>query len=259
MFENKTKKKLQSGEAAIGIWHSLCSPLAAEYLGHTGWDWIVVDTEHSPIGFATTVECLRAIQTTPALPMARVAGNDPILMKRLLDAGALGLVVPMVNSRTEAEKAVASCRFPPAGLRSFGGGRAFVYGADYFRWANEQILLIVQIEHINAVNAAEEILSVPGVDGCFIGPNDLAGSMGLEPALTPTHPDHIAAIEEVLRVAKKVGKPAGIHCPDAESVVMRIKQGFQFIACASDAMIMRNSARQAVQLIREGIGQAQRE
>ncbi|NCO33598.1 MAG: hypothetical protein AUJ92_15340 [Armatimonadetes bacterium CG2_30_59_28] len=249
MYENTAKRKLQSGQPSVGIWHSLCSPLVAEYLGHTGWDWIVVDTEHSPVGFETTVECFRAILTTPAAPMARVAGNDPVLIKRLLDAGAMGLVIPMVNSRKEAERAVAACRFPPDGQRSLGGGRSFVYGKDYFEWANQEILLVVQIEHIDAVTAAREILAVPGVDACFVGPNDLAGSLGIEPTLYPSHPDHIAAIAEVLAAARELGKPAGIHCPDAESVVERIRQGFRFIACANDATMMRNGVARSLEII----------
>jgi 4-hydroxy-2-oxoheptanedioate aldolase len=247
---NTVKQKLARGEPAIGTWLSLCSPIAAEYMAHMGWDWLVVDTEHSPVGFETTVHCFQAICTTPTIPMARVAWNDPMLMKRLLDAGALGLVVPMVNSREEAQRAVAAMKYPPAGIRSLGGGRCMVYGDDYFSWANDQIACIVQIEHIEAVRRAEEILSVPGVDACFIGPNDLAGSMGLKPDMTVSDPRHEEAVQAVLRAAKKVGKPAGIHVPDVHHLNRRLEQGFRFLALASDAAFMRQAAREALSQIR---------
>lgn len=250
MKRNTVKEKLLAGEPSVGTWHSLCSPIGAEYLAHIGWDWLVVDTEHSPVGMETIVHCFQAICTTPTIPLARVAGNDPILIKRLLDAGAMGLVIPMVNSPEEAVRAVEACRFPPVGRRSFGGGRAMVYGTDYFQKANEEILVVVQIEHIDAVRAAREILTVEGVDACYIGPNDLAGSMGIPPSTTPTHPEHAAAIMEVLDVAKEVGKPAGIHCADATQVRLCIEQGFQFIACANDVAMLRSAATEMLQQIR---------
>jgi len=242
---NTVKEKLAAGQPAVGTWLGLASPIAAEHMAHLGWDWLVVDTEHSPVGFETTVQCFQAIATTDTIPMARVAWNDPTLIKRLLDAGALGLVVPMVNTREEAEKAVAAMKYPPDGFRSLGGGRCLFYGEDYFSWANDQVACIVQIEHIQAVRNAEEILSVKGVDACFIGPNDLAGSMGIKPDLGAGDPRHEEAIQEVLRAAKKVGTPAGIHVPSAEHVSKRIAQGFQFIALTNDAGFMKAGAKQA--------------
>ena len=249
MKVNTVKEKLAAGRPAIGTWLSLCSPLAADYMAHMGLDWLVVDTEHSPVGFETTVQCFQAIATTDTIPMARVAWNDPMLIKRLLDAGALGLVVPMVNFPEEAQKAVAAMKYPPQGIRSLGGGRCLNYGEDYFTWANDQIACIVQIEHIDAVLRAEEILSVEGVDACFIGPNDLAGSMGLKPDMNVSHPRHEEAVQQVLRAARKVGTPAGIHVPTAEHVNRRLEQGFQFIALANDARFMRAAASEALRQI----------
>jgi 4-hydroxy-2-oxoheptanedioate aldolase len=250
MKKNTVKEKLAAGKPSVGTWLSLASPISAEYMAHTGFDWLVVDTEHSPIGFETTVQCFQAICTTDTIPMARVAWNDPILMKRLLDAGAMGLVVPMVNSPEEAEKAVKSMKYPPEGFRSLGGGRAGLYGSDYMSWANDEIAVIVQIEHIDAVNKTAEILSVKGVDACFIGPNDLAGSMGLKPDIHCRHPEHESAVMRVLESAKKVGKPAGIHCVTVEAVNRRIDQGFQFIAMASDAGLLREAAAKVVSEIK---------
>jgi len=250
MKKNTVKEKLSTGKPSVGTWLSLASPISAEYMAHAGFDWLVVDTEHSPVGFETTVHCFQAICTTDTIPMARVAWNDPMLMKRLLDAGAMGLVVPMVNSAEEAERAVKSMKYPPEGFRSLGGGRAGLYGSDYMSWANDEIAVIVQIEHIDAVDRADEILSVKGVDACFIGPNDLAGSMGLKPDIHCRHPEHEAAVMRVLETAKKVGKPAGIHCVTIEAVNRRIDQGFQFIAMSSDAGLLRESAARVVSEIK---------
>ena len=251
MKKNTVKEKLVAGKPSVGTWLSLASPISAEYMAHAGFDWLVVDTEHSPIGFETTVQCFQAICTTDTIPMARVAWNDSMLMKRLLDAGAMGLVVPMVNSAEEAEKAVKSMKYPPEGFRSLGGGRAGLYGSDYMSWANDEIAVIVQIEHIDAVNRADEILSVKGVDACFIGPNDLAGSMGLKPDIHCKHPEHEKAVMRVLETAKKVGKPAGIHCVTVEAVNRRIDQGFQFIAMSSDAGLLRESATRVLSEIKK--------
>jgi 4-hydroxy-2-oxoheptanedioate aldolase len=236
MKKNTAKEKLRAGKPAVGSWLSLCSPMAAEYVAQIGFDWLVVDTEHSPVGFETTIEMFRAVHTTPTIPMARVAWNDAALIKRLLDGGAMGLVVPMVCSPEEAEAAVKAMKYPPEGIRSAGGGRATVYGADYMQWANDEMLVVVMIEHIDAVKRAREILSVPGVDACFIGPGDLSWSMGLRGKLP--NADHEAAIQEVLKAGKDVGTPVGLHCMSAADVNNRIEQGFQFLAMASEARYM---------------------
>ena len=249
MKVNTVKRKLAEGKPAVGTWLSLCSPVAAEYMAHMNWDWLVVDTEHSPIGFENALHCFQAICTTDVIPMARVAWNDAQLIKRLLDAGAMGLVVPMVNSAEEARRAVAAMKYPPDGVRSLGGGRAIVYGDDYMLRANDEICCVVQIEHIDAVRAAEDILSVEGVDACFIGPNDLAGSMGLKPDMTVSNPIHEEAVQQVLRAAQKVGTPAGIHVPDAQHAVRRLEQGFRFVAIGSDANFMRQAGRDTLKAI----------
>lgn len=245
MKRNTVKARLKAGKASIGTWLSLCSNIAAEYMAHAGWDWIVVDTEHSPIGFENTISCFQALCTTQTIPLARVAWNEPVLMKRLLDGGAMGLVVPMVNTAEEARQAVAAMKFPPLGFRSIGGGRCMVYGDDYIDTANEEILVIVQSEHIQAVENIEAILSVDGVDGCFIGPNDLAGSMGIRYGKGSQHPEFEAAIQKVLEGGKKTGKAAGIHCRSAEEANRRLEEGFRFVACLNDAGFMRQAAKDA--------------
>jgi 4-hydroxy-2-oxoheptanedioate aldolase len=250
--KNIVLEKLRAGKTSVGSWLALASPLAAEYMAHLGFDWLVVDTEHSPVDVETAVHAFQAICTTPTMPFARVAWNDPARMKLLLDGGAMGLVVPMVCSVEEAQRAVAGMNFPPKGIRSSGGGRCTVYGADYFDWANDEVAVIVQIEHIDAVKRAREILSVPGVDCGYIGPNDLAVSMGLPPDGSVSHPDHAAAVMEVLKAAKEVGTPIGIHTYSVEQCNMRLEQGFQICAIGSEAQFMRLGAIAALKQLRKG-------
>ncbi|MBI4530685.1 MAG: 2-dehydro-3-deoxyglucarate aldolase [Candidatus Latescibacteria bacterium] len=231
MKHNIIKEKLSSGKPVIGAWISSVSSISAEFMAHVGFDFLIVDTEHSHIGFESTVHCFQAICTTETVPIARVAWNDQVLIKRLLDAGAMGLIVPMVNSPEEAERAVRAMKYPPKGNRSLAGCRAVVYyGDDYYQKANDEIAVIVQIEHPHAVKQAREILAVKGIDSCFVGPRDLAGLMGVPMG----HPDHEAAIAEVVKAGKTVGTPVGINCLTLDDVNQRLEQGFQFVAVGSD-------------------------
>jgi 4-hydroxy-2-oxoheptanedioate aldolase len=243
---NPVTDKLRSGRPTVGAWLTLCSPVAAESMAHVGWDWLVVDAEHSPVGFDTMVNCFRAIQLGGAVPMARVPWNDTVWIQRTLDAGALGLVVPMVNSAEDARQVVSNMKYATRGQRSFGGSRVAAYiDGDYRAWADEQLAVIVMIETIQAVERAEAILGVDGVVGCFIGPNDLALSMGLGPKDTGPGTEHEAAMMAVLAAAKKTGKAAGKHCFTPGEVTARIGQGFQFLALASDAAFMAKAAQEA--------------
>lgn len=243
---NPVTDKLRSGRPAVGTWLSLCSPVAAEAMAGVGWDWLVVDAEHSPVGFDTMVNCFRAIQLGGAVPMARVPWNDTVWIQRTLDAGALGLVVPMVNTAEDAKCVVGNMKYSIKGQRSFGGSRVARYiEGDYRTWTEENLAVIVMIETVQAVENAEAILSVEGVVGCFIGPADLALSMGLTFRDTGPGTEHEAAIMEVLSAAKKVGKAAGKHCGNAAEVTARIGQGFQFLALSSDAGLMGQAAREA--------------
>ncbi|HWQ13053.1 MAG TPA: aldolase/citrate lyase family protein [Roseiflexaceae bacterium] len=243
---NPVTDKLRGGRPSVGAWLTLCSPVAAESMAHVGWDWLVVDAEHSPVGFDTMVNCFRAIQLGGAVPMARVPWNDTVWIQRTLDAGALGLVVPMVNSAEDARQAVSNMKYATRGQRSFGGSRVAPYiDGDYRTWADEHLAVIVMIETIQAVEQAEAILAVDGVVGCFIGPNDLALSMGLRPQDTGPGTEHEAAMLAVLAAAKKTGKAAGKHCFTAGEVTTRIGQGFQFLALASDAAFMTRAAQES--------------
>jgi 2-keto-3-deoxy-L-rhamnonate aldolase RhmA len=219
-------------------------------MARVGWDWLVIDAEHSPVGFETMVNCFRAIQLGGAVPMARVPWNDTVWIQRTLDAGALGLVVPMVNTASDAEQVVGNMRYATKGQRSWGGSRVAAYiDDDYRTWTEENLAVMVMIETIQAVENAEAILAVDGVVGCFIGPNDLALSMGTTPQNTGPGTEHEAAMMAVLEAAQKTGKAAGKHCFNGAEVSMRIGQGFQYLALSSDAGLMAKAAREAFESI----------
>ncbi len=247
MKKNRVKALWSEGKATVGTWLVLGSPIVAEIAANMEFDWLVIDTEHGSIDIGATQSIIQAVSTTDTVPMVRVPWNSPLPIKRALDAGAYGLVIPMVNSREEAVNAVQACRYPPIGARSYGGPRARLYGGvDYFEHANEEIALIVQIEHIDAVNRVDDILSVAGVDGFFIGPSDLAISMGLNPGLDNVDPKHVDAVRKVLASGKKHGVAGGIQVGSSEAVNERIAQGFKFIALSSDEGFMRSAAAAAV-------------
>jgi 4-hydroxy-2-oxoheptanedioate aldolase len=244
MRVNHVRKRLKAGEPSIGTWLSLPSPEAAEYISKVGFDWLVVDAEHNPVDIRTLAQMFASMTAAGIAPMVRIPWNSPENFKRVLDAGAWGVVVPMVNTREEAERAVQAARYYPDGNRSVGGGRHALSwdssGAEYFRAANDQVLVVLQIEHIEGVRNADEILSVPGVDACFIGPNDLAASMGLGLGvpLESDHPELVEAIMTIRDTCKKHGVATGIHTSGAEGVNFRIGQGFQFCAMASELRYM---------------------
>ena len=240
MRGNHMRRRLLAGEASVGTWLALPSPEAAEFIGRLGFDWVVVDTEHYAIDIRTMAQMFMAVAATPTAPMVRIPWNDPMWFKRVLDAGAWGIVVPMVKSREEAERAVEATRYHPLGNRSVGGGRHALSfdttASEYYRHANDEILLVLQIEHIDAVERVDEILSVPGVDACFIGPNDLAASMGLGLGvpLECDIPRVVEAINHVRETAVRIGVVPGIHCSNADGVNQRLAEGFRLCGMASE-------------------------
>ncbi len=249
MRANHVRRRLAAGEASIGTWLSLPSPEAAEYTSRVGFDWLVADSEHNAMDIRTLSQMFTAMAASPTAPMVRIPWNSPEHFKRCLDAGAWGIVVPMVNSREEAEQAVQATRYYPRGNRSVGGGRhalSFETGAaDYYQHANDEVLLVLQIEHIDGVEHVEEILAVPGVDACFIGPNDLAASMGLGLGvpLESDEPRLVEAIMHVRDTAIRNGVAPGIHCSDAAGVARRLGEGFRFCAMASELRYLLSGLR----------------
>ena len=232
---NYVKHKIKEGTPSIGTWLASGSPLAAEVLAHQGFDWLTIDTEHNAISIESVQSIFQAIATTGVIPFARVPWNDPQAIKRVLDVGAYGVVVPTVESTEEAERAVGACRYPPQGYRGMGTIRGRLYGGpDYAERANEEICVVLMLETITAVERADEILSVPGIDAVFIGPNDLAASMGLPLGLDNQHPDHLAAVNRLREACESHGVPPGIHVGSAEAANRRKDEGFKWIAVSSD-------------------------
>lgn len=240
MRANHVKRRMRAGEPSVGTWLSLPSPEAAEYVSTVGFDWLVVDTEHNAIDIRTLALMFTAMSAATTAPMVRIPWNTPETFKRVLDAGAWGVVVPSVNSRADALQAVESTRYVPLGRRGVGGGRHVLsFGTaatDYYANANEEVLLVLMIEHIEGVEQADDILSVSGVDACFIGPNDLGASMGLGLGmpLEGDNPRLVEAITHVRETCRKHGVAPGIHCSGAAGVNQRIAEGFQFCAMASE-------------------------
>lgn len=250
MRKNVVKERLRAGLPCIGTFMALGSTLAAEQLAHAGFDWLVIDQEHGAIDATLTQSLLQAVSTTETVPLIRVPWNSGDRLKQALDAGAYGVIVPMVNDRAQAEAAVAAVRYPPLGTRSIGGSRTRLYGGpDYVQRANDEILLIVQIESAKAVDNAREILSVPGVDAYFIGPGDLCASLGLPNSWEPDFPEFWAACDAVQRVAADLGVPSGIHSSAARAAAM-IERGYRFVAVGFDISFLASAATAALQAAR---------
>lgn len=240
---NAFKAALARGELQIGLWSSLCSPIVAEIIGHSGFDWIVVDTEHSPNEPPAVLAQLQALQAGTATPIVRPAWNDPVLLKRLLDIGTQAVLVPFVQTAEEAGKAVAACRYPPAGIRGITvSGRGSRYGRvpDYLKRADAEICVLVQVETGEALAQLEAIASVDGVDGVFIGPADLSASLGH--IGNPGHPEVQAAIKGAVERLAAVGKPAGILTPSEADARRYIEWGYRFVAVGSDLGLLTRHA-----------------
>jgi 4-hydroxy-2-oxoheptanedioate aldolase len=214
---NAFKHAIAKGELQIGLWCSLCSPITAEIVSHSGFDWLLLDTEHSPNEVPDVLAQLHASQAGSASAIVRPPWNDMVLIKRFLDIGAQSLLIPFVQTPEEARRAVEATRYPPGGIRGItGSGRASRYGRvkDYLKNAGQEICVLVQVETKSALDQIEAIASVDGIDGVFIGPNDLAASFGH--IGNWGHREVQATLEDAVRRLKKIGKPAGILTPNEE-------------------------------------------
>lgn len=258
MKQNHVRAKLKRGEPSIGTWLTLPDPVAARLMARVGFDWLTVEMEHAPITIETAALSFGLIAGEGVAPLVRVPWNTAENIKRVLDNGAWGIVVPMVNSRAEAEAAVEAARYQPQGNRSVGGQlHAASFDTDpatYYARANEEILVVLMIEHIRGVEAAAEICSVPGVDAVFIGPNDLCNSMGKAPVFDSPDPAFVQAVQHVRATAKKHGVAPGIHVTDAAAAQRRIGEGFQLIAVISEAGMMLAKAREIAGALGLGTG-----
>ena len=243
-FPNKFRQDLIAGKKLIGCWCSLGSPITTEVLGLAGFDWILMDGEHSPNDVLSFIPQLMALKDSPSAPVVRPQWNDTVQIKRLLDAGFHNFLIPFVQSADDARAAVAATRYPPQGVRGLSiSQRNNRYGTvqDYFKVVNDNIAVMVQIETMTAVNAIDEICAVDGVDGIFIGPGDLSTTMGH--IGNPLHPEVQAAMQKVYASAKAHGKPVGILAPVEADARRYLEMGATFVAVGSDLGVFRNATQ----------------
>jgi len=248
MLARKIKEKMKHGEVCLGTWMSMAHPSIAEILAMAGYDWVVIETEHTAIDVSEVLRLIIAIEQRGSVPLVRLAWNDPIQAKAVLDSGAAGIIVPMVNTKADAELAVQMTKYPPLGFRGVGLARAQGYGEnfdEYVQNANKDTLLMVQIEHKDAVANIEEILSVPGIDGTYIGPYDLSMSLGIPGQIN--HPDVVNAKKKVLDATLAHGLIPGVHFvhPNtaADDSLNAINEGYCFIALGTDILFLGESCR----------------
>ena len=246
---NTAKQKLLAGQPAYGYSLGLGSPLVAELLARSGIDFLLLETQHGSWGHDGAIAALMGITGGSAIPMTRVAKNEYFLIGKLLDQGVLGVVVPMVDTPEQAKAAADACRLPPRGNRSWGVGRARVYGDDYGDWIDEQLFVAVQLESATAVDNAEAIMATPGVDGCWAGPADLALSMGIHPRDMAGDERHARALERIVTACRNTGKAPGLACNSPEDARSRAEQGFRYLTAGSDAGFLMAGARAGVKTL----------
>jgi 4-hydroxy-2-oxoheptanedioate aldolase len=250
MRPNHTKRLLMAGRPAIGTFCTGASALLAEVLGHAGYDFVMVDLQHGENNLGNLQGMLQALSSTPATPLVRVPANMPVYIQRSLDLGAYGVIVPLVNSPEDAAAVLQSVRYAPAGARSWGPLRGALYaGPDYFGQAHEELLTVVMLETAEAAENAAAILAIPGIDACFIGPNDLSISLGFPAEAAELAEPVERAIAGILAAARAAGKAAGIQVYSAQAANHRIAQGFRFVSVQSEFRMVRAAAAQTLAAI----------
>jgi 4-hydroxy-2-oxoheptanedioate aldolase len=253
MRENSLKTLWQQDAYAVNGWLSLPATFSAEVMAHQGWDSLTIDLQHGLIDYQMGVGMLQAISTTRVVPLVRVPWLDPAIIMKTLDAGAYGVICPMINSVGEARKFVSACRYPPEGIRSCGPIRANIYaGPDYVANANRTIITMAMIETRAGLDNLDEILSVEGLDAIYVGPADLALALGYEPQLDPTEKDVVEAIEFIVARARKKKIAAGIHTASAVNAQKMIQQGFQFVTVSSDVRLLVAKVSEVLQKMGRG-------
>jgi 2-dehydro-3-deoxyglucarate aldolase/4-hydroxy-2-oxoheptanedioate aldolase len=253
VFKNRVKQTLKEGKKTAGAWLQIGSPITAEIMSQAGFDWLMIDMEHAPVDFMTLVSQMQAMTGGGAVPLVRAPWNDFVTIKRILDAGAYGLLVPYVNTREEAEAAVKACKYPPDGIRGVAGSpRAAGYGqnvSNYLPNANDQILVLTAVETAAAVENLDDILAVSGLDGIFIGPMDLSTSMGYMG--NPGHPEVQAAIETIEHKTLGAGKILSTITGSWEQAQARYEKGYQMIMLMADGVAVGQLAAGTVANFRQ--------
>lgn len=256
MRPNRVKQLWRAGKPVMMGWCSTPDPYTTEIMVRGGFDALVLDMQHGMgIGPDRAATWLQIVGQSEATPIVRVPWNEPAYIQWVLDAGAMGVIVPMVNNVEEARRAIGACRYPPLGYRSNGPNRTrYVNGADYFDHANEEVLCLVMMETVEGIESLEEIAQLPGLDGYYLGPTDLAVSMGLKPAFDVKDPRHVAAVQKVIDVARAHGQKAGIHVGTVEEALRRWKQGYSLIPVCNDIWMLSAGIQRNLAEFREGLG-----
>ena len=254
MRPNNLRALWQSGGAAVNGWLAIPNGFSAETMAHQGWDSLTIDLQHGVVDYQAMVGMLQAISTTPTVPVVRVPWLEAGILMKALDAGAYGVICPMINTREDAQKLVAWTHYAPRGTRSFGPVRALLYGGpDYPQHANDTIVTFAMIETAAALDNLDSILSVEGLDAVYIGPSDLSLSLGCRPTMDDLEPKAAEAVEHILARAKAHGVVAGIHNSGPEAALQRIAKGFQFVTVSSDARLIAAGAQQVMASMRAGL------
>jgi len=248
-MKNPLKEKLKRGEAVIGTFVQIGHPDVTEWLSRLEFDWLLLDAEHAAMSLETLQLMMQAMSGTNCVPIVRPQWNDPVIIKRVLDIGAYGVVIPMVNSGEEAKNAVRACQYPPKGIRGFGPRRPGMFDPDYYQTADDELLIAVQIETEKALQNLDEILSVPGIDACYIGPWDLSCSLGFGVPPKWDEPRYLAAFDRVLAAAKRHGKPAGMFTT-VDNIEWARQKGFTFNTVDDDDTFLIRAAQQALKKAR---------
>lgn len=239
------------GQPTVGGWCVIPSPFAAELMGRAGYDWVCIDTQHGLIAYDQMLPMLQALAATATPAFVRVPWNQPADIMKALDAGAEGVIVPMVNSVEDARRAVGACRYPPDGFRSWGPTRAAMQKTGYGpESANRAVVCVVMIETAEAMAALDDIVAVPGVDGVYVGPNDLAVTHLMKPDATASEPEHRRLIEMILQACIRRGVIAGIHCAGPETAIRWREAGFRMLNIDNDALFVRAGAAQVLEALR---------
>lgn len=247
------KEKLKNRELSIGSWLTIPHQAVIEILGSAGFEWLTIDMEHSPISIETIMNLIGHIQGNSMQALVRVSKNEEVAIKRVMDAGADGVIVPMIKNKEEAIEAVNYVKYPPLGKRGVGLNRAQKYGTafdTYQEWVKNEVVVIAQIEHIDAVNNLEEIFAVPGIDGIIVGPYDLSASMGYPGEYD--REDVKKALQRIDEVSKKLNKPLGFHVIDSDhsKTLEKINKGYTFLAFSLDFFFLGDKARNELKLLK---------
>lgn len=253
IIDNRLKRKLKDGQRTAGAWLQLCSPIAAEIMADAGFDWLLIDMEHGHGDYQTLLAQLQAIDGSGVTPLVRVQGNDAMVIKRVLDLGAHGVVVPWVSSRDECATAVRACKYPPDGIRGMAGSHRAAgfgrFGPEYWKRANSEVLVVVQIETREAVQDIDAMLAVPGVDVAFVGPADLSAALGH--VGDARHPEVVEAIAAVERAARKADVALGTISRTWDDARALFQRGYQMVTLTSDATLLTQQAGLLARQFRE--------